>query len=450
MGSRQTRYVQTVDGFHIAYQVVGDGAPDIAYTPGFISNIDTAWDEGGHGELFRRLAALGRLIVFDRRGTGLSDRPDRAESLALELGLNDLRAVLDASGSDRPVLFGYEDGGTLAAMFAAAHPDRVSGLILFSPWVKGRRSRDYPWAWSEEEQQDWDRRVEQGWGSEPFVRWLLSVEAPDPPVDTSYVDAFARYIRSCASPGTVLAIEKMQAEIDARPILPTISVPTLTLRRQNPVRSSEEVRYITDMIPGAHLIELSGNEQLPFLGDIDELVRTIEMFINGISDEQQEFDRFLATVLFTDVVGSTAQAARIGDRSWKRLIERHDAIVRAMVTRYQGSVIDTAGDGFFATFDGPARAVKCAQQIIDSLGPTGLQIRAGVHTGEVQMIDGKIGGLSVVIGARVGALAGPSEILVSQTVKDLVAGSGLAFEDAGERELKGVPDRWRVHRVKTS
>jgi pimeloyl-ACP methyl ester carboxylesterase len=374
---------------HIAYQLVGHGSPDIVYTPGFISNIDRVWAEGGHGELLEKFAGLGRLIVFDRRGTGLSDRPNEAESLALELGLNDLRAVLDAAASTRPVLFGYEDGGTLAAMFAAAHPDRVSALILFSPWVKGRRSPDYPWAWSHEEQLDWERRVEDGWGSEPFVRWLFDSEAPGRPLDHAFVEAFARYLRSCASPGTVLAIEKMQAQIDARPILPTISVPTITLRRQNPTRSLDEVRHITDMIPAAQLVELSGNEQVPFLGNVGELVRTVEMFVDGIRDEEQQFDRSLATVLFTDIVGSTARAAKIGDRAWKVLVERHHAIVRALLTRYRGSVVDTAGDGFFSTFDGPARAVRCAQQIIDALEPTGLEIRAGVHTGEIQTIDGK-------------------------------------------------------------
>ena len=448
MDTPQTRYAQTVDGIHIAYQVLGDGPTDIVYTPGFISNIDTAWEQGGHGELFRRLAGLGRLIVFDRRGTGLSDRPDQVESLALELGMNDLRAVMDATGSVRPVLFGFEDGAMLAAMFAAANPDRVSALIMFSAWAKGRRSPDYPWAWADEEQEAWEQHVKDDWGTERFVRWLLTTEAPQHAHDEPFVEGFARYIRSSASPGVVLAIEKMNTQIDARPILPTIPVPTLVLKRTADVKGSlDEARYITSMIPGAKLVALAGNEQLPFLGDVGEVLHAVEAFIVGVRSEETDFDRFLASVLFTDVVSSTARAAELGDRAWKALIERHHAIVRAMLTRYRGTEIDTAGDGFFSTFDGPARAVKCAQQIIDSLEPTGLQIRAGVHTGEVQTVDGRIGGLGVVIGARVGALAGPSEILVSQTVKDLVAGSGLRFEDAGEHELKGVPDLWRLYRV---
>jgi len=444
----ETRYAKTVDGIHIAYQVLGHGPTDIVYTPGFISNVETVWEQGRHAELFRKLAALGRLIIFDRRGTGLSDRPDRVESLALELGMNDLRAVLDAAESARAVLFGFEEGGTLAAMFAAGHPDRASALLLFSPWIKGRRSLDYPWAWSDEESQAWDQHVEEGWGTEAFMRWLLSAAAPELAGDERFIADHARYFRSCASPGAAQAIVKMQAEIDARPILPTISVPTLTLQRVGDRTGTlEEARYITNLIPGAKLVELEGNEHVPFLGDTDGVVGAVEMFLAGVRHEETEFDRFLASVLFTDVVSSTARAAEIGDRSWSALIERHHAIVRAMLTRYRGTEIDTAGDGFFSTFDGPARAVRCAQQIIDALEPTGLRIRAGVHTGEVQTIDGKVGGLGVVIGARIGAIAGPAEILVSQTVRDLVAGSGLMFEDAGEHELKGVPDRWHVYRV---
>jgi class 3 adenylate cyclase/alpha-beta hydrolase superfamily lysophospholipase len=444
-----TRYVNTVDGIHIAYQTVGDGPTDIVFTPGYVSNVDRAWDEGGHAGLFRELAALGRLIIFDRRGTGLSDRPDEVQSLALELGLNDLQAVLDAVASERPVLFGSEDGGILAAMFAAANPDRVSALVLWSPWVKGRRSADYPWAWSEDEQDEWDHQVEDGWGSEAFARQILkdSGAALDVAEDRHFVARFARYLRSCASPGAVLALERMQAQIDARPILATITTPTIILRRKGDTRSMEEARAVVGMIPGAKLIELSGKEDQPFLGDVHEMAKSIRNFVDGVRNEAQQIDRYLATILFTDVVGSTSRAASSGDRSWKEIMERHHAVVRAMLARYRGTEIDTAGDGFFATFDGPARAVTCARQIIQALEPTGLQIRAGVHTGEVQMINGKVGGLAVIIGARVGALAGPSEILVSRTVKDLVAGSGLAFEEAGVHELKGVPDRWPLYRA---
>ena len=444
----ETRYAKTVDGYHIAYQVFGDGLTDIVYTPGFVSNIDTAWDLGRHAELFTQLATLGRVIIFDRRGTGLSDRPDRVESLALEFGINDLVAVLDATRSQRSVLFGFEDGGTLAMMFAAANPDRTVALVLFAPWVKGSASPDYPWAYSGAELDDWNRRVAEDWGTTSFARWNLTTSAPDLAVDDRMVADLARYFASCASPGAMQAVDTMQEGIDARAILPTVSVPTLALHRVNDAMGElGESRYIAGQIPGAKLVELPGNEHPPFLGDADAIAREIGSFLTGIRHEEAEFDRSLATVLFTDIVGSTARASELGDRAWASLLERHHAIVRAMLTRYRGNEIDTAGDGFFATFDGPARAVRCAQQIQQALEPTGLEVRAGVHTGEVRTIDGKLGGLGVVIGARVGALADASQILVSQTVRDLVAGSGLSFENAGEHELKGVHDHWHLYRV---
>jgi len=443
----ETRYASTADGVYIAYRVFGDGPTDVVFAPPFISNVDTAWELGGWAPLFRRLAELGRLIIFDRRGSGLSDRPDESSSLALELGVSDLRAVLKATGSERPVLFGFEEGAMLAAMFAAANPNRVSALVMFSAWAKGRRSVDYPWAWSEEEQRTWVDAVKRNWGTEDFVRTMFS-EVVRPDVDESFISGFARYIRSCASPGAVLALDRMHEQIDARSILPTVSVPTLSLRRvDDPERSHEEAEYIAGLIPGARLVELHGTDHRPFFGDVDEIVRAIDDFVHEIRSEEADFDRYLASVLFTDIVGSTTRAAELGDRSWTNLIERHNATVRAMLVRYGGNEIDSAGDGFFATFDGPARTVRCAQQIMRALKPLGLQIRAGVHTGEVQTTGGKLGGLGVVIGARISALAAASEILVSQTVKDLVAGSGLAFEDAGEHELKGVPDRWRLYRV---
>ncbi|MEO8425353.1 MAG: adenylate/guanylate cyclase domain-containing protein [Actinomycetota bacterium] len=448
MDRPETRYAKTVDGVHIAYQVVGDGPTDIVYSAGFVSNVDIAWVEGHQEVFFRGLATLGRLIIFDRRGIGLSDRPDRVESLALELGVNDLRAVMDAAGSERAMLFGFEEGGTLAAMFAAAHPDRASALILFSPWVKGSWSPDYPWGSSGDEHAEWSRRVAEEWGTEGFARWLIGLANPGKESDDRYVAECARYHRSCSSPGMMQAIDAMNDATDARAVLPTVSAPTLTLQRtEDAMGSLDEVRYITSLIPGAKMVELQGTAHPPYVGDVDSIVRAVEGFLSGVHREEAEFDRSLASVLFTDVVGSTARAAQLGDHEWSELIERHHAIVRAMLTRYRGKEIDTAGDGFFATFDGPARAVRCAQQIIQGLEPTGLEIRAGVHTGEVRAIDRKVGGLGVVIGARVGALAGASEVLVSQTVKDLVAGSGLEFEDAGEHELKGVPDLWHLYRV---
>lgn len=444
----KTRYTKTVDGVHIAFQVLGAGPTDIVYLPGWISNVETNWDDGHCARLFRALADVGRLIVFDRRGTGLSDRPDRAESLALELGMNDLQAVLDATASKKPVLFGYEDGGTLALMFSAAFPDRVSAVVLYAALVKGHRATDYPFRDTVEEIDEWIRRVDTEWGSDELTRWIVANGAPDRQNDDAFIQSLGRWLRSCASPGSVQAMDAMLRDMDARAILPTVSAPTLTLcRTENGYAPAEEARYITSLIPGARLVELSGNADPPNLGDVDELVRAIGTFVAGVRLEEAEFDRYLASVLFTDVVGSTAHASELGDRSWAQVLERHHSIVRAMLTRYRGTEVDTAGDGFFATFDGPARAIRCAQQIVAALEPTGLQVRAGVHTGEVQTIDGKAGGLAVVIGARVGALAGPSEVFVSQTVRDLVAGSGINFEDRGEHELKGVPGRWHCYRA---
>jgi class 3 adenylate cyclase/alpha-beta hydrolase superfamily lysophospholipase len=443
-----TRYAMTVDGVHIAYQIFGDGPLDIVYTPGFVSNVDTCWDLGHHQELFAALTRLGRVIIFDRRGTGLSDRPDRAGSLALELGINDLNAVMEAAASERVVLFAFEEGGSLTSMFAAANPGRVIAMVLFAPWVKGGVTDDYPAAWNEEDVVDWDRHVAEEWGTEAFTRYNLATSGPALAKDPRFVEDLTRYFASCASPGAMQAIDAMQMGIDARPILPAVSAPTLVLHRADDrMGSPEESRYVASLIPGALLVELPGEEHHPSMGDVGSIVREVEAFLGTLEHEEAEFDRSLATVLFTDIVGSTERAAELGDRAWAALLERHHAIVRAMLTRYRGQEISTAGDGFFATFDGPARAVRCAQQIARALEPTGLEVRAGVHTGEVRTIDGNVGGLGVVIGARVGALAGASEVLVSQTVKDLVAGSGLMFEEAGEHHLKGVPERWRLYRA---
>jgi class 3 adenylate cyclase len=428
--------------------VFGEGPTDIVYTPGFVSNIDTAWDLGRHADLFTQLATLGRVIIFDRRGTGLSDRPDRVDSLALELGMNDLIAVLDATESERSVLFSFDDGGAVALMFAAQNPARALALVLFAPWVKAIASPDYPWGHTDTELDEWNHRIAREWGTTSYARWDLTGTAPDMASDDRVVTDIARYLGSCASPGAIQAIDAMHRGIDIRAILPTVSAPTLVLHRvDDAVGKLAESSYIVAMIPGAKLVELPGNEHTPYFGDASAVAREVGAFLAGIHLEEAEFDRSLATVLFTDIVGSTARVAELGDLAWADLLERHHAIVRAMLTRYRGDEIDTAGDGFFATFDGPARAVRCAQQIQQALEPTGLEVRAGVHTGEIRTIDGNVGGLGVVIGARVGSLAGPSEVLVSQTVRDLVAGSGLTFEDAGEHELKGVPETWHLYRV---
>jgi pimeloyl-ACP methyl ester carboxylesterase/class 3 adenylate cyclase len=445
---RETRYAKTVDGLSIAYQVLGQGPVDLVYSEAWISNVDARWDVPGFGAFFRQLASISRLILFDRRGTGLSDRPTQVESLALEHGVDDLRAVMDATESERAVLFGFEDGGMLAGMFAATHPDRTIALVLFAPWAKALKTPDWPFGWTEAEQDEWDRHVAAEWGTTAFARRILSIAAPGRERDEDFVEALARYHRACASPAAVRAIDAMHLEIDARPVLRSIHVPVLVMNRiDDGMQPVDEVRFMAGAIPGAQLVELPGAEHPPFVGDTDRVVDELHRFITSIRTEEAALERVLATVLFTDIVGSTDRAVALGDRAWGEVLERHHDLVRAMLARYRGVEVDTAGDGFYATFDGPARAAKCAGAIIEGVKPLGIEVRAGVHTGEVEMIAGKTGGIAVVIGSRVGAKAQASEVLASQTVKDLTAGSGLTFEERGEHELKGVPDRWHLYRV---
>jgi class 3 adenylate cyclase len=444
----ETRYAKTIDGLSIAYQVLGSGPFDLVYTPGWVSNVDAAWDLLPHARFLSELSAISRLIVFDRRGVGLSDRPAQSDTLALELGMDDIRAVMDAAGSTRAVHFGFEDGAMLTAMFAATYPERAIALIMFAPWATMSRTPDYPWGWTDAELDEWSRRVREQWGTKEFSAWNLSMSAPALQHDLDTIDALARFFRAAASPGSIRAIEEMNLQVDARSVLGTVQVPTLVMQRTDDAMAElGESRYAARAIPGAILEELDGNEHPPFFGRLDPVVALVERFVSSITEEEARFDRALASVLFTDIVGSTERASELGDVEWRALIEEHHRIVRAMLARYRGTEVDTAGDGFFATFDGPARAVRCAQAIVRALEPLEIEIRAGVHTGEVEHVDGKIGGMAVNIGARIGAMADASQVLTSQTVKDLTAGSGLVFEDAGEHELKGVPDRWRVYRV---
>ena len=444
-----TKYAKTADGVHVAYQVIGDGPIDLLFAFGWLSNVDATWSRPEMVSFFKRLASFSRLIVFDRRGSGLSDRVGEGHVGTLEAGMDDIGAVMEAAGSERALLFGFQDGGMLCALFAASFPERTAGLVLFGSAPRGLWAADYPWGWTETEWDDYLDALEQGWGSAQGARDHMGWMSPSVPSDDPTAESYAAYFRASASPGAVLAIERMLRDSDVRAVLPSIQVPTLVVHNvDDPVEPVGQARYVADSIPGAELTELPFAEHAPFWESSKALLDTVEGFAVKIRAEEAEFDRVLATVLFTDIVGSTERAAELGDRGWKELLERHHATVRAMLARYRGVEVDTAGDGFFATFDGPARAIRCAEAIIHALGPLGLSIRSGVHTGEVGTIDGKAGGIAVVIGARVGALAGPSEVLVSQTVKDLTAGSGLTFEDAGEHELKGVPDRWRLYRVK--
>jgi class 3 adenylate cyclase len=353
--------------------------------------------------------------------------------------MDDVRAVMDAAGSERAVVYGASESGALAALFGAAHAERTTAIVIHGSFPRSAWASDYPWGETPEQHTANVAQIERAWGTERFwAEW-------DPDLDPAVVAWLAKLSRRSMSPGAAAAYERLYIQIDVRDVLPAIHVPTLILHREQDEPGAN--RYFADHIPGAEYIALPGSEHIPFLGDQDSVTREIERFVRAVRDEEAMLDRVLASVLFTDIVGSTERAAALGDRAWSDLAEQHHASVRAMLARYRGQEIDTAGDGFFATFDGPARAVRCAQSIVSAVRPLGIEVRAGIHTGEVQSIAGKAGGMAVVIGARVGAMAGSSEVLATQTVRDLTVGSGLAFEDAGEHELKGVPDRWHLYRV---
>ena len=446
MNVPETRYAKTADGVHIAYQVRGNGPVDLVYVAGFASNFEVDLEDRRIRAFFEHLATFSRVILFDKRGTGLSDRRQTPD---LDMRADDLRAVLDAARSDRAVLFGESEGGALSAFFAAAHPDRVLALVLYGSGARYAWAPDYPTGITPEAHARWRDDIAKGWGSIDFARRWVEDEAPSLANDEDYVRWFAKNLRHSASPAAALEFDEIWYALDVRGILGTVQAPTLVLQRAGVFDEgvNPPSRYLAERIPGARYEELPGRDHVIIAGDAKRVVEITERFVRSIRAEESEFERALATVLFTDIVGSTERAASAGDASWKTLLERHHEVVRALLGRYRGREVDTAGDGFFATFDAPARAVRCARAAAAAVRDLGIEIRGGVHTGEVETIDGKVGGLAVIIGARVGTKAGPSQIFVSQTVKDLVAGSRLVFEDAGEHELKGVPDRWHLYRV---
>jgi pimeloyl-ACP methyl ester carboxylesterase len=448
MDMPETRYAKTVDGVHIAYQVVGEGPIDLVYVSGWISNVDLNWMFPDYARFLRRLASFSRLIIFDKRGVGLSDRVPDKELPDLETRMDDLVAVMDAAGSSRAIMFGESDGGPLCALFAATYPDRVLGLVMHGPDVRAAWAPDAPWGMTSEDFTAEVENIERGWGTSRFERGFIEEIAPSMVGDEDFLKWTTTYFRQSASPGAAMALNRMWYAIDIRDVISAVWVPTLILNRASAILNPvEETRYMAERMTGAEYVELPGADHLPWVGDQEALLEHVERFVSSTRDEEAELDRVLATVLFTDIVDSTAMAVASGDAAWKALAERHHGMVRALLARYRGVEVDTAGDGFFATFDGPARAVRCAREIVQTVKPLGIELRAGVHTGEVESINGKAGGVAVVIGARVGALASASEVWASSTVKDLTAGSGLTFEDAGEHELKGVPDRWHLFRV---
>jgi class 3 adenylate cyclase len=443
----ETHYARSGD-VNIAYQVLGDGAFDLVFVPGSISHVELVWQVPAWAAFNRRLASFSRLILLDKRGTGMSDRVPGAPML--ETRMDDVRAVMDAVGSERAALLGLSEGGSMSALFAATYPDRTWALVLSGAPPRVMWAPDYPWGWTEEDYRRACEEEDRRWGEPAFMKEVVRGVAPS--LDDTNIEALATLFRQTASPGAWTALNLMNMEIDVRPVLPAIRVPTLVLNRADEAATLRDgSRFMARHIPGARHVEFPGTDHAPFSGDVDSYVGELQRFLNETwaerAWEETEPDRVLATVLFTDIVGSTAKAAELGDARWRELLSQHHALIRRQLVRFRGTELDTAGDGFFASFDGPARAIRCACAITEAVKELGLEVRAGLHTGECERLNGKVGGIAVHIGARVAKEARPGEVLVSSTVRDLVAGSGLQFDDRGAAELKGVPGEWRLFSV---
>lgn len=444
------RYARSGD-VNVAYTTVGDGPFDIVLVSGWVlTNLEVAW-EGSAARLYEGLSAFGRLILFDKRGTGLSDRVTGVPDL--QTRIDDVRVVMDAAGSERAAIVGTSEGGPMASVFAALHPQRTAALVLYGTYASASREPDYPWGVPRDELRRQigeidrsGRRLTDEW----FDQTLLAL-APSTAGDEQVRQWWRRWMRVSGSPATLSQLSHMNAEIDVRDVLPAIRVPTLVLHRVGDADVTvEEGRYLTQHIPGARMVELPGVDHGWWV-DSAGIVDNVRPFLTGLWDAGEwaatEPERVLATVLFTDIVDSTARLAEVGDRRWRELMGEHHLLVRGLLARFNGREIDTVGDGFFATFDGPARAIRCASAIVAGVRDLGLDVRAGLHAGECEIVDGKVGGIAVHIGARVAAQAEPGEVLVSGTVKDLVAGSEVAFVERGPAELKGVPGTWLLFAV---
>lgn len=432
------RYARSGD-VHIAYRIFGDGPRDIVLIPGTISHVELMWELPSNQHLLKRLTAFARVIVFDKRGQGLSDR---VADQTLEERVGDVRAVMDAAGSERATIYGWSEGGAMSLTFAATYPERTSALVVYGSYASMRSEE---WALSPEQFEFFLANVERHWGE----GILLAINAPSRVDDKAVVQWIAGIERAGASPGSILALFRANYEIDVRHLLPSIRVPTLILHRAGdavvPVAAG---RYLAKHIPGARFAEIPGTDHLILDAETHDVVADeIEEFITG-ARQRLEPDRVLATVMFVDIVGSTERAVALGDTRWRELLEKYYAATLRELTAFRGREVDRAGDGLLATFDGPARAIRCACSIRDRLRQLGLSVRIGLHTGECELVSGAIGGVAVHIGARVAAKADADEVLVSSTVKDLVAGSGLEFADRGLHVLKGVPDEWRLYAVK--
>ena len=424
----------------IAYRVVGEGERDLVFVHGSAGNLEAEAQTPHFMKFDERLSRFSRLIKFDRRGTGLSDRV--RETPSLETRMDDVRAVLDVVGAHRAALFGTFEAAAICMLFAASYPERTSGLVLYNPVAKGAWAPDYPWAMTADELRRQLAYLEEWWGTPEFVDQLVREVAPTRGDDAEFKSHLLSNLRLGASPSAAQAIARMATEIDIRDVLPTIRVPALILAMP---ATRDEARFIADRIPDARVFEVAGPDfMVGLLGD--DAYDEVERFVRGL-DVETEPETVLATVLFTDIADSTRKVAELGDRAWAELVSRHHSLVRRHLDTFGGTEIDTAGDGFFASFEGPLRAIRCGRAISESVRSLCVEVRAGLHTGECERIDGKVGGLAVNIGARVAAAASPGELLVSSTVKDLVAGSAVVFEDRGTHELKGVPGEWRLYAV---
>ena len=434
----RTRYALSGDA-HIAYQVFGEGDLDLVFVPGFVSNIEHYWEMPRVPDLLERLGSFARVVIFDKRGTGLSDPV--AGPPPLEQRMDDMQAVMDAAGIGRAALFGVSEGGPASVLFAATYPDRTSALVLYGSTPRFRTDDDISWGATDEVVELAIAATSARWGDGALLEAFVPSAANDPEMR----EVWSRFQRAGASPAMAGAVVAALYEIDVRPILPTIRVPTLLLHRTGDlVAPVEGARLMAEKIPHARLVEFEGDDHVPFTGDFGPVVDEMEEFLTG-ARQARPLDRVLATVMFTDLVDSTRRAAEAGDRGWRELIERHDELTRRQLERFRGQEVKTLGDGFLATFDGPARAIECACAIRDGVGTHGLEVRAGLHTGECELYGDDVRGMAVNIGARVGALADANEVLVSSTVKDLVVGADLRFTERGEHELKGVPGTWRLY-----
>jgi class 3 adenylate cyclase len=445
MEAPETRYTLSGD-VNIAYQVVGEGPLDLVFIPSLTHHIELAWENPPQAQFFKRLASIGRLLLFDKRGTGMSDRVIGA---TLEERMDDIRAVMDAAGSEQAALVGLGEGAPICALFAATYPERTTALVLINTAPRMSRSPELPWLPTRAEREREIQAMVSAWSDPQAVADQFGIGSPSATDEER--QGFARVIRLSVSPGSAAAYLRMNMDVDISDVLPLIRVPTLVMQRKDlGVVDMRSAHYLAEHIPGARLVELPGRDFAPQLGDTDRLFAELQSFLRDVVEGgswETEPDRILATVLFTDIVDSTARAAELGDRAWRELLQEHHEAVRSQLGRFRGKEMDTAGDGFFATFDGPARAIHGAVAIRDGVRDLDLQVRAGLHTGECELVDGKAGGIAVHIGARIASLAQPGEVLVSSTVRDLVAGSGIEFEDRGERQLKGISEAWRLFTV---